>query len=1169
MELRLLTDADYGEEFDVLADVLIDQYVENELPVEDRDQVERYFFASAERRDKLKFALALKKRKAELIADRQRKRKVLTFYLPVAASVIVVLGLSFAVWRTQLSRPDISEGLASLQAAFREQRPIEPHISGFSYAPMLEERGGAARVDYVQLDRAASILLAPVPDPSADARHASGKYYLAERQFDKAIDQFEAALKSDPQNARVHNDLGVALLERGKARGLEQGRGKADEEIEEFARSLTHFKKALELDGTLSEALFNRALLYQHMGFSDQSESDWRAYLERDPNSKWADEARQHLTELERQRNKASQDGEQPLHAFLSAYEHMDAGRAWDVIRRNYTSAGNTITNALLDSYLDSEAKGESGGASSKLQALEYAGQLEFKRAGDTYTSDLSRFYGQSSPRQRRALARAREQMREGYKLFLSSKVKAALSYYAEAKQTFDENGDQCEAAFAEYRIGHCYLLQPDLKKSDEIFGRLRPAFESSNYRWLLNQSLYRTASIRFAFNEYSESINYARRALQQSEQMQDTVGTLNTLVLLADQYRSLGNERQSLSFLRRALALTHEEGAEPLQTWGIFTAIALNLNALDLHPAALEYQKEALRLALELKPERPLIISRSYDYLGLTYGSLKDYDSALTNIELAFEAGRKLGGERSGLEMMANSSLHAGDVYRQAGEYAKAVESYERSIRLYGELDYPYFTYPARKGKLLSYIARGDDSATEAELRSVLEIFEQYRLKLTKESQRNTFFDVEQSVYDLAVDFAQSRRHDPQLAFEYSELSRARSLRDAMRRGIQVAGPEDDHELPLSSTSTPLALPGIQKRMPEHAQIVQYAVLEDKLIIWVVTPTGITPREVPLGSRALSEKVRAYLRAVNGPSTGMDAEAEKGARELYDALITPVEPLLDKTKLLCIVPDKILHYLPFAALVSADTDRYLLQDFRLEMSPSSTVFIDCSERASRKAGWFAERLLSVGDPSFDGSAFPTLNRLPSAGREAEAVTAYYESPRLLIHGDATERAVKNEIVKASVAHFALHYVVDERSNLFSKMVLAAPQGGEARDEEGDGIWQVYEIYKMRLPQTRLVVLSACQTGIEQQYRGEGAMSVARPFIAAGVPLVVASLWPVDSHSTESLMVSFHRHRTLDRLPTAEALRRAQLELLVGGDSRYRHPYYWAAFNAFGGYTEY
>lgn len=1177
--MRLLTDAGFSEEFEIVETELVDQYLKDELSPEERTQFERNCLETAGRRDKLTFAAALNDVARARARDKcpatrpsprgerpGARRLLLPAYLKAAAVIVIASGLGLGAWLLFARRPAADRDLAALNSAYKGRRLIEARVAGIDYAPLMVTRGpDSPGADEEALRREELRLLTGLDDrPGAEAHHALGRFYLAGRQFDKAIDQFEAALKFDSQKAQLHSDLGAALLERGRALGPEPEHGR---KIEEFARSLRHLDKALELDGSLMEPLFNRALLYREMGLPEQAAGDWRQYLERDPNSVWADEARQRLTELERRRDRASRDEGQSLQAFLKAYEGGDDVAAWEVIRRSYTSGGNAITNALLDSYLDLEMRGEGGAAADKLEALAYAARLEFQRAGDTYTSDLARFYGGSNPRQRRALARARAQMRKGYELFLRSNLNDALGLYAQAKQTFDESGDACEATFAEYRMGHCYLLQPDLKRSEAIFARLRPACERSSYKWLLNQSLYRTASIRFTLNEYSESIDYARRALKQSEQMGDTVGVLNTLVLLSDQYRTLNDERQSLGFLQRALTLTGEEGAEPLQAWGIFTAIGLDLDALGLHPAALEYQREALRLALRMEPERPLIISRSYDYLGLTYASLKDYGSALRNIDLASEAGRRLAAERSGLEMMANSSLHAGDVYRQAGDYAKAVESYDRSIRLYEELDYPYFTYPARKGKLLSYIAGGDDSAAEAELKSVLEIFEQYRARMTSESQRNTFFDVEQSVYDLAIDFAESRKHDSQLAFEYSELSRARSLLDAMRRSARAAEPDGGPELHLPSTTTPLPLSEIQQRMPEQSQVVQYAALDDKLIIWVVTRASVSTREVPIGSRALGEKVQSYLRAVGGPAAAADAEAEKGARELYDLLLAPAESLLDRTKLLCVVPDKVLHYVPFAALVSTGTGRYLVEDFRVEVAPSSTIFVDCSEQAGRKAV-AQERLLSVGDPSFDGGAFPSLPRLPSAAREAEAVTAFYSAHRLLLRDGARERAVRGDIAQAEVAHFALHYLVDERSSQLSKMVLAPGRGG-GDEEDDDGAWRTHEIYKMKLPRTRLVVLSACQTGIEQQYRGEGAVSIARPFIAAGVPLVVASLWPVDSQSTERLMVSFHRHRTRDRLPTAEALRRAQLELLGGDDSRYRRPYYWAAFTAIGGYTEY
>ena len=146
----------------------------------------------------------------------------------------------------------------------------------------------------------------------------------------------------------------------------------------------------------------------------------------------------------------------------------------------------------------------------------------------------------------------------------------------------------------------------------------------------------------------------------------------------------------------------------------------------------------------------------------------------------------------------------------------------------------------------------------------------------------------------------------------------------------------------------------------------------------------------------------------------------------------------------------------------------------------------------------------------------------------------------------------------ADVLHFASHYVADDASPMSSKLLLAKVAGD-------DGVLRVYDLYRMSLRRTRLVVLAACQTGVERYYRGEGMIGMSRAFIAAGVPTVVASQWPVDSDATEELMVSFHRHRRADGLPAAEALRRAQLDMLGSRTHGRYSPYYWAAFVVIGG----
>jgi len=214
---------------------------------------------------------------------------------------------------------------------------------------------------------------------------------------------------------------------------------------------------------------------------------------------------------------------------------------------------------------------------------------------------------------------------------------------------------------------------------------------------------------------------------------------------------------------------------------------------------------------------------------------------------------------------------------------------------------------------------------------------------------------------------------------------------------------------------------------------------------------------------------------------------------------------------------------------------------------------------------------LSVGDPSFDRGRFNSLRDLPASLEESREVFDLYTKHKRLVRDQATESALRAELENSDVAHLAMHFVLNEQSELLSGFPLApetATQGSPkttkaSGDYELDGFLQSREIYSLDLHRLRLVVLSACQTGIERQYRGEGAIGVARPFFVAGVPTVVASLWPVDSDASAKLMVKFHKYRRAG-LRLTQALQRAQLEL-IRGDASYRHPYYWAPFVAIGG----
>src|SRR5262249_9551118 len=266
------------------------------------------------------------------------------------------------------------------------------------------------------------------------------------------------------------------------------------------------------------------------------------------------------------------------------------------------------------------------------------------------------------------------------------------------------------------------------------------------------------------------------------------------------------------------------------------------------------------------------------------------------------------------------------------------------------------------------------------------------------------------------------------------------------------------------------------------------------------------------------------------------------------------------------IVPDKSLCKLPFAALLSRSSGRRVVDDYTLFYAPSASVLVLCSDLARKKTlDNEAERLLIVGNPVFDRDDQPGLRDLPSAALEANQISRFYHNPAFLTGRDARKERIKAELLLADIIHFAGHYVADSLSPARSKILLTSTGGATSTDPAND--LSLREIQTMRLPRARLAVLSACQTGIERYYAGEGLIGLSRAFVTAGVPIVVASQWAVESDSTARLMIDFHSFRAVQHLTTAEALRQAQRKMLSDNNSPYRRPYYWAAFSPMGGYT--
>ena len=150
------------------------------------------------------------------------------------------------------------------------------------------------------------------------------------------------------------------------------------------------------------------------------------------------------------------------------------------------------------------------------------------------------------------------------------------------------------------------------------------------------------------------------------------------------------------------------------------------------------------------------------------------------------------------------------------------------------------------------------------------------------------------------------------------------------------------------------------------------------------------------------------------------------------------------------------------------------------------------------------------------------------------------------------------DIGRRRIVHFATHGLINSQHPELSGIVLSLV------DRQGklqDGFLRLHDIYNMRLG-ADLVVLSACQTALGKEIKGEGLVGLTRAFMYAGVPRVVASLWEVSDLATAELMKKFYGAMFQRGLPPAAALRTAQLEM--SKDRRWNSPYYWAGFQITG-----
>ncbi len=1166
----LVTDEGLAQ-LELAEEELLDDYLTGQLDPAELARCEQHFLCTAARQAKLEYLRTLRAVAAQsavkepVTQPNTQPDNVIPFppraerrplfnrmnrsaYLKLAAALFLVSTAGFLLWRTVL-RPPQNEGLLALNRAYAGGRPFDARIGGFDYAPYAPTRGANDTDTNARIlrERAERVLLDAITEsPTAANKHALGKYYLAKKSFDQAIEQFNAALKDTPNLAELHNDLGAALLEKAK---YEKRNNQPGDSLQHLAAALESIQQALKLQPNAPAAVFNRALCLQEMYLPRQAIEEWKKYLQLDPKSAWADEARRRLAELEKAPSNISLSEDQLYQEYLK--DPANDERTFDLFCQAYSTTGNGITERLLDDLLRARQSGDTAEAARKWQLLERLGALVYGRTTDPYVRDVARYYRHLTPSLVTKLMQARQHLNDGRQL-RTTKQSEAVKQYQVALSLFQQMLDECEAKMTTYLLGRLHLRQSNLSKSRELFAGL--VNTANRHLWLRGESLNGMAEF-YGFQSLTDkAIRANQLALSVAAQLSNANQLVTSSNALAERYSDLGNWEQSLVNQRQALELVNRKPINHQQQWITYIETARQLFISGFYTSALAYQQEALNI--ELTTKRQLQLSRTYTDLGIMLGREGRFAEAIPLLQEAVNIGIRQGAEKMGLEIQAYSGLYLAELQRKAGDFAKALQGYERIIDLIQQLGIVKYDFEAYRGKALTEIALGHTEQAKQDLTQALAVFEENRNQLSAEKDRTTYFDKEYEAYDAAIGFAYTE--NPQQAFDLSEKSRARTLLDSIKSVRSQSINSSEQVLAGVAGAQPISLRIAQQRIPPKINLLEFTCLADRVLVFGISTNGFVHSQKVIPLPLLEQKVRSFVRAVSEAPLTNDAQIKPLAAELYQILIESLEPFLDKAQAICIVPDKVLHHLPFAALFSAREQKYLIESHPLITAPSASVFLLCVEHARHYRSTASEQMLAVGNPRFDLATYPHLSNLTAAMREASDVANNYGRHYVLTAERATEDVIKAQIKRSTVIHLAAHGIIDERSWANSRLVMAKPEAGSG----DDGALRAYEIAQMRLSTTRLAVLSACQSGVERFYRGEGMIGLSRAFLAAGVPTVVASLWAVDSDVTATLMTNFHQQ--LKSLSVAQSLRNAQLMLVHSTNTKHRHPYYWAAFSTFG-----
>jgi len=668
-------------------------------------------------------------------------------------------------------------------------------------------------------------------------------------------------------------------------------------------------------------------------------------------------------------------------------------------------------------------------------------------------------------------------------------------------------------------------------------------------------------ASTYGQLGEYQRALNLHQQLLEMRLPLKEPLGIGISLRNIGSCYVRLGDNQKALDFYNRSLEYMRAAG-DHFYTATTLSDLGLLYESLGQKEKALDYLNQTLALQQKINDRKGIALTMFY--LARVQRDLGNISEARKLIEEALQRVEKL------RTQVASQQLRA---------------TFFASIQQYREFYIDLLMRLHQEDPSQHLDAVAFDASETGRARSLLELLNEANAEIHHgvnpdilERKRS----LEKSIADKAdaqTRLLRQQHTDEQAAAAAKEIAALTADYEQVEASIRDQSPQ----YAALIQPVPLKLEEVQKQVLDpETLLLEYSLGEQRSFLWAVTPDSIKTYELP--KRAVIEPLARHvyeLLTARTPTT--DAEYQKAAASLSQTIIGPAAAEL-KNKRLLIVSDGVLQFIPFAGLPDPANAQPLMVDHEIVTAPSTAVVaLLRKETANRKPAAktlavFADPVFSTNDPrvltaqaahatkaestadamrSASELGLGDLRRLRFSRQEADEITRLANNDLKLEAVDFQANralATSAELGQYRIVHFATHGLINNTHPELSGVVLSLV------DEKGrpqNGFLRLYDLYNLKLS-ADLVVLSACQTALGKDVRGEGLVGLTRGFMYAGAPRVVASLWQIDDRASAEFMKRFYEGLLGQKLRPAAALRAAQVSMQK--DPRWQSPHYWAAF---------